>query len=231
MSERYDPFGRPIEGDHPWAKPAEQEGAELPGGFLPPQPPPGGTESVPAAVTTPVAPERPAASATDWPAAPASGWSPAPAPRTGGPPLETLAPWGARAGAYLVDALIEAAIGLAIGIVVIAAGAGSTASGFVVFGATTLAALVYPTTMLTMTNGKTVGKRLAGLRVVQAGGAPIGWGRAAMREIVMRVLVIGLIGTLTFGIASVLDVLWPLWDKENRSLHDHGADTWVVRDR
>jgi hypothetical protein len=25
-------------------------------------------------------------------------------------------------------------------------------------------------------------------------------------------------------------VLWPLWDKQNRSLHDHGADTWVVRD-
>jgi uncharacterized RDD family membrane protein YckC len=224
VSERYDPFGRPIEGDHPWAKPADQEGGSLPGGFLPPEPPPGAPESTPATLTTPEAPAT-------WPTEAPSGWSAAPAgARVTGPPVEALATWGARAGAYLIDVLIEGAIGFAIGIVAVAAGAGSTASGFVIFGAATLAALLYPTTMLARTNGKTVGKRTLGLRVVQEGGKPITWGRAAMREIVMRFFVIGLIGTLTFGIASVLDYLWPLWDKENRSLHDLGADTWVVRD-
>jgi uncharacterized RDD family membrane protein YckC len=85
--------------------------------------------------------------------------------------------------------------------------------------------------MLATTNGKTVGKRIVGIRVVRAGEEPMTWGRAAMRELVMRGLVIGLIGTITFGIAGILDVLWPLWDKQNQSLHDHGAETWVVRDR
>jgi uncharacterized RDD family membrane protein YckC len=227
VSERYDPFGRPIEGDHPWAKPADQDSGSLPGGFLPPEPPPGAPEPAPSTLTTP---ERPAA-ATEWPAAAPTGWSAAPVAPRAGPPVETLATWGPRAGAYLVDVLIEGAIGFAIGIVVVAAGAGDTAAGAAIFGTAILVALLYPTTMLATTNGRTVGKKLVGLRVVQAGGAPIGWGRAAMREIVMRVVVIGLIGTLTFGVASLLDVLWPLWDKENRSLHDHGADTWVVRDR
>jgi uncharacterized RDD family membrane protein YckC len=83
--------------------------------------------------------------------------------------------------------------------------------------------------MLATRNGQTVGKRAVGIRVVGEGGAPLDWGRAAMREIVMRGLVINLIGTVTIGIVSLLDVLWPLWDKQNRALHDHGADTWVVR--
>jgi uncharacterized RDD family membrane protein YckC len=106
-----------------------------------------------------------------------------------------------------------------------------TAAGIATIAVTVAVVLGYSTVMLAMTNGKTIGKRMMGIRVVRAGAEPMTWGRAAMREIVMRGIVIGLIGTLTFGIAGILDYLWPLWDKQNQSLHDHGAETWVVRDR
>ena len=31
------------------------------------------------------------------------------------------------------------------------------------------------------------------------------------------------------GLAPLLDVLWPLWDEENRALHDFIVDTRVVQ--
>ena len=36
--------------------------------------------------------------------------------------------------------------------------------------------------------------------------------------------------SLTAGLASLADVLWPLWDEENRALHDLIVDTRVVKD-
>ena len=35
-------------------------------------------------------------------------------------------------------------------------------------------------------------------------------------------------GSLTFGIAPLVDYLWPLWDEENRALHDYLVDTRTV---
>ena len=273
MSEKYDPFGRPIEGDHPWAQPAEQESAGLPGGFLPPQAPAGAT-----AAPAPVAPERPEAPSpaaveaagsppapSSAPAPPAAASAPAqasrsappasapaqwpplpgsapvvrggPAPVRGAPPDDVLASWGARVVAYVVDSFIVGvlAFGFAFVVAAIARSGRSAADVGNLAGVVAVIAVVpiwalYATASLAMTNGRTIGKRLCHLRVVQEGGAPMTWGRAAMREVIMRGLVITVIGTITLGIAGVLDVLWPLWDKQNRSLHDHGADTWVVRD-
>ena len=34
----------------------------------------------------------------------------------------------------------------------------------------------------------------------------------------------------TAGLATLADVLWPLWDEENRALHDLIVDTRVIRD-
>ncbi|MCW3066853.1 MAG: rane protein/domain-like protein, partial [Solirubrobacterales bacterium] len=151
---------------------------------------------------------------------------------SGAPPADSLAPWGSRVGAYLIDAVVEAILALVLALPLVAiVSPDNTASSVAILVATAVVILGYPTVMLATTNGKTIGKRLVGLRVVRAGGAPMTWGRAAMRELVMRGLVIGLIGTLTFGIVGILDLLWPLWDKQNQTLHDHGAETWVVRDR
>jgi len=37
------------------------------------------------------------------------------------------------------------------------------------------------------------------------------------------------VSSATFGLASVLDALWPLWDEENRALHDLVVNTRVIR--
>ena len=36
-------------------------------------------------------------------------------------------------------------------------------------------------------------------------------------------------GSLTFGLANLADYLWPLWDEENRALHDFIVDTRSIK--
>ena len=70
-------------------------------------------------------------------------------------------------------------------------------------------------------DGKTVGKWLLGLRVVDSAQTTISYRRAFLRWI-------GLIG---FGFATFgLSCLWIIWSGEKRGWHDYLARTWVVRD-
>ncbi|HEY0398566.1 MAG TPA: RDD family protein, partial [Acidimicrobiia bacterium] len=58
-----------------------------------------------------------------------------------------------------------------------------------------------------------------------ASGGPIGVERAALRYVVVgmfRVIVF-------FGLFTVLDGLWPLWDPKRQALHDKIAGSVVVR--
>ncbi|MGI8330639.1 RDD family protein [Actinomadura scrupuli] len=75
-------------------------------------------------------------------------------------------------------------------------------------------------------NGRTVGKRILGIRVVRADdGGPIGNTQALMRALVYAVL-----GNLCscFGLVNVA---WILWDRRRQALHDKAARTVVVKDR
>jgi uncharacterized RDD family membrane protein YckC len=47
--------------------------------------------------------------------------------------------------------------------------------------------------------------------------------------VAVKALLFGIASSLTFGLASLLDVLWPLWDEENRALHDLIVDTRVIK--
>ena len=91
-------------------------------------------------------------------------------------------------------------------------------------------ALLYAPLMMSKTNGQTVGRMATGIRVIRAGGEPITFGFAALREIAVKGLLFGILGSFTFGIAQLIDYLWPLWDDENRALHDFIVDTRVVQD-
>lgn len=68
--------------------------------------------------------------------------------------------------------------------------------------------------------GRTVGKRLLGLRVVNAVGQPPGIGRALLREIV---------GKFLSGLLLGLGYLWVAWDERKQGWHDKIAGTTVVR--
>ena len=64
-----------------------------------------------------------------------------------------------------------------------------------------------------------------GTRCVDAaGGTTIGYGRALLRWFVSVVLEITLIG-------GILDILWPLWDSKNQTIHDKAASSVVVLNR
>jgi len=184
---------------------------------------------------------------------PRSGYSSPPPPGAlGGPatpatPVAStgqyqLAGWWSRVGAALIDSLI-----IGVGALIILALFGSVFSiGFfeseetgvaalivglmLSFVAIAIVALLYAPLMMDRTNGKTLGRMAMGIRVVRASGQPMTFGWAMLREVAVKALLFGFAGSLTFGLANLADVLWPLWDDENRALHDFLVDTRTVRD-
>lgn len=168
-----------------------------------------------------------------------TGHAPAPAP--GGGTL-VLSGWWRRVGAAIIDGLIIGVVALAImaplGLGVFAVDENDTAGVLALIGAffaallvVAVVALAYAPLMMGKTNGKTVGRMVTGIRVVRANGQPMTFGYAALREIAVKVLLINAVaGSFTLGLAGLLDVLWPLWDDENRALHDFVVDTRTIVD-
>ena len=77
-------------------------------------------------------------------------------------------------------------------------------------------------------NGQTLGKQAAGIRAVQESGEPFTFGTAVLREFAIKNLLFGTIGGFFLAIPTLLNYLWPLWDDQNRALHDMLASTRVV---
>ena len=191
----------------------------------------------------PPAPERPST---------APGYGTPPPPGAGGPVATpaygevmgryVLASWLSRVGAQLIDGLIIVVgalipflpISAAIGI---GASADSDAGLAAAIGAALLwiaciavIALLYAPLLMARTNGKTLGRMVMNIRVVRTSGEPITFWFAMLREVGVKTILVSLAGTFTFGLAGILDSLWPLWDEENRALHDFIVSTRVVKD-
>ena len=135
----------------------------------------------------------------------------------------TLAGWWHRVGAALLDALI---VGVPIAALAVAVEpALALLLGFVA------ALTYYPLLMMRKgdANGQTLGKQVTGIRVVQESGEPFTYGPAALREFAIKNLLFGTVGGFFLAIPTLLDYLWPLWDDENRALHDMLASTRVVQ--
>jgi uncharacterized RDD family membrane protein YckC len=180
------------------------------------------------------------------------GYTTVPPPGAGGPPVSgergvlsgryVLSGWWPRVGAQVIDGLIIGVGGLILVVAIMAPfSIGFFAGddfGFValIVGlliavlCVSVVALLYAPAMMARTNGKTVGRMAVGIRVVRANGHPIDFGYAMLREVLVKTLLVGIVASLTGGLASLLDVLWPLWDEENRALHDFVVDSRVVRD-
>ncbi len=155
-------------------------------------------------------------------------------------PRYVLAGWGRRVGATIIDLLVVAFIAGLIGILMGVLGIGvvavdpSAGTGGMLAGAAvsvvvfSIAVLLYAPLMMAKTNGRTLGRMAAGTRVVRASGEPMTLGVAMLREVVLKTLVVGFASNVTGGLAYFVDVLWPLWDKENRALHDFPVDTRTI---
>jgi uncharacterized RDD family membrane protein YckC len=131
-----------------------------------------------------------------------------------------------RAGAYFIDMLIRVALMVAGVILLSLAG---LAIGFKVAKGLNLLAWflldwLYPVVFEAGKRGATPGKRLAGLRVVQATGSPITLGQAVVRNFLRFIDGMPLF-TYGFGMASCLA------SKRFQRLGDLAAGTVVIYDR
>jgi uncharacterized RDD family membrane protein YckC len=186
---------------------------------------------------SPTGPQAPAAEAD----APPGGWQQPIARAEGGWVGKPLASWGSRFGALCIDGLI---IGIPATIVVAALGIGAFGAdndgGFwVLVGSAILATVVFavigliyaPATMARdgAHNGQTWGKQMLGIRVVRDGGEPMTFWWAALREVVVKGLAVNIAASIIPIIPWFLNYFWPLWDDQNRALHDMAVSTHVVR--
>ena len=78
-------------------------------------------------------------------------------------------------------------------------------------------------------NGRTWGKQMLGIRVVRDNGQPFTFGSAALREVVVKNLAVGIASSIIPILPWFLNFFWPLWDDQNRALHDMAVSTHVVR--
>lgn len=196
-------------------EPRDDQPAGVP---APPPPPPG-----------PQAPEAPGQ-------VPPGGWQqPVPQHAGGWAGQQPLASWGTRAGAYFIDALILLIPAVLLTLIVIAIAAGSDVGAIVTailgFLAYLVVALIYAPVLMAREgerNGQTWGKQMLGIRVVRDSGERVGFGWAALREIVVKGLGVSIAASIIPVIPWFLNFFWPLWDDENRALHDMVVSSHVV---
>jgi uncharacterized RDD family membrane protein YckC len=148
----------------------------------------------------------------------ASPWETVPRPAAAAPRGGVVpAGWWSRVGATIVDHfLIAIPTWIVIGIVGIAKFGSLGGNGIIA-----LVGLAYAVLMLTYHHGQTVGKEATSIRVLAEDDQPVGAGRAFGRELLKVVFAFTVI-------VYLIDVLWPLWQSENRALHDLAAGTRVV---
>jgi uncharacterized RDD family membrane protein YckC len=132
-----------------------------------------------------------------------------------------LAGLGSRFAAGLVDFALKAAIVVAVVLLAeLVAGGTATLIGFL--ATLFFATVVYDVLFEVLGGGRTPGKRAVGLRVVDAGGGPVGLRTSAVRNLLR--LVEGLPLSYAPAIASIL------LTRDNQRLGDLAAGTLVVRE-
>jgi uncharacterized RDD family membrane protein YckC len=178
--------------------------------------------------TPPEGPQAPYTPIPDGPETPPSGWQ-QPIAAPSGWEGKQLASWGSRFAALLLDVILSSlvfwvGIGLAIG-------GSEVAGGLLIFFGLFLPFFYYPLTMMRpgAQNGQTLGKQMLGIRVVRDSGETVTFWWAVLREFLVKYLLFQVAGTLFFGLPWLLDGLWPLWDGQNRALHDMAMSSHVVK--
>lgn len=161
-----------------------------------------------------------------------------PAPPRPGPGPYRLAEWGPRVAASLIDGLIILAIALVIFIpLAVAFPFLSDSTGGIIglilgwLGGVFIfcvALALYAPILLVRWDGQTVGKKAMRIRVIQTSGEKFDFVQAFVREGLVKGLLIALIAIFTFFLLPLVNYLWPLWDDENRCLHDYLCSTRVV---
>jgi len=131
-----------------------------------------------------------------------------------------LAAWGQRLGAFVIDELF---VYVVVELAKFALGLRHTFAGILLWF---VMAAGYYAVLNGSEMGQTFGKRALGIQVRDAASSgPIGVQRAALRYVVVGMFRL----IFFFGLFTLLDGLWPLWDPNRQALHDKIAGSVVVR--
>lgn len=227
---------------------SERPDPQSPAPSGPQSPAPGGPQFAPPSASAP-APESPAApnqGAYGGPVPP-GGWQQpiASAQQPGIAAQGQLAGWGGRLGAYVIDALILSVPFLVVFFALIAGAVGLTGTGNedvavgAIIGAMVLSGLAFFVIALLYApllmkrggerNGQTWGKQILNIRAVRDNGQAWTFGSAALREVVLKGLAVAIASSIIPLIPWLLNFCWPLWDDQNRALHDMAASSHVVK--
>lgn len=129
-----------------------------------------------------------------------------------------------RGLAYLIDLAIRGAVAAVVGLLAMGAGGISTASGKVSGGLMLLLLFVFEwgwnVLFETFWRGRTLGKRVLGLRVVRQGGYPVGFLDSVLRNVVRAADFL--------PVGYVLGLVVMAFDRRSRRLGDLIAGTMVV---
>jgi uncharacterized RDD family membrane protein YckC len=133
-----------------------------------------------------------------------------------------MANWGYRVGAFLVDVSLIILAGLAIGFLAGLAGAGSDDAAGIVGLAVIALWITNSAVIVALTGGQSVGKWVAGTRIVRENGRPVGFGTGLVRDSLCRLL-------FFIPLVFLIDSLMPLGDKR-QSLRDKIVGTRVLQE-
>jgi uncharacterized RDD family membrane protein YckC len=133
-----------------------------------------------------------------------------------------MASWGYRVGAFMVDIGLVLGAVFAVGFLGGALGWTDDTVGTVAILASIGVWVLNTAVVVGMTGGQSLGKRLAGTRIVHESGTRVGFGTGLVRDSICRLLfVIPLVG--------LIDALMPL-GPEHQSMRDKMMSTRVVRE-
>lgn len=137
-------------------------------------------------------------------------------------PAATL---GVRVASGLIDIVIELVVlvGAMLTAVALTAGSDEALSAAATVVASVGALVVLPTTLETLSRGKSVGKWALGLRTVRDDAGPVGFRHALIRSLVALVEI-----WIMSGVPALLS---GLVSSRGKRLGDYAAGTYVVRDR
>jgi uncharacterized RDD family membrane protein YckC len=181
---------------------------------------------------------------TDAPGPPVAPPPPPPTSSFAAPAVSyELSGWWRRAGALLLDNLFVGVFLLAIAVLAgLAFGFDrvftedeetGNAAGILLWAGFSLGSTIAYYCLLMARNGarngQTWGRQITGIRAVWDDGRPCTFSRALVRQILVINILFESLMVFTLYIGTLLNYLWPLWDRENQALHDKIASTHVVR--
>jgi uncharacterized RDD family membrane protein YckC len=134
-----------------------------------------------------------------------------------------LGGWWSRVFATMLDIVASSFVcAVLLGIAAALQAAGAPKAAYIPFSASGFLSLwLLPAITMVVTNGQSPGKMATHLRVVRTNGKPTNLPWSILREWPVKAIL--------FVLIPFLDYLWPLWDRENRALHDMAVRSRVVR--